>query len=130
MSKDINQQTAFRLFATTNHQVLWANAKGEFFTSENLGSMSLKADEKLIKFEREKASETETSEEKEYDVSAKDTIAKIKAIVSLEDLKAFETDERKSVKQVHDWKQKQLIAAINVIGSTTGNGNEDTAAKK
>lgn len=53
MSKDVNnKQAAEKLFATTTHDVLWANPKGEFFTSENIGSMSLKAGEKLTKFER------------------------------------------------------------------------------
>ena len=49
MSKDVNKQTAEKLFASTTHDVLWANPKGEFFTSENIGSLSLKAGQKLTK---------------------------------------------------------------------------------
>ena len=52
MSKDTLKQTAAQLFASTAHQVLWANPKGEFFTSENIGNLSLKPGQKLEKFER------------------------------------------------------------------------------
>lgn len=130
MSKDTNKQTAETLFASTAHNVLWVNPKGEFFTSENLGALSLKTGQKLEKFERKEASKNETSEEKEYELNTKDTIAKIKAVVSLEDLKSFETDERKSVKDVYGWKEKQLTAANNVVGAKTENGNKETDAKK
>jgi len=131
MSKDTIKQAAETLFATTAHEILWANPKGEFFTSENLASLSLKPGQKLIKFERpEKATET-ASDKKE--LNANDTIAKIKAIDSLEGLKEFESDDRKSVKQVYDWKLKQLTAAIPVVGATTEtgtDGNKDTGDQK
>ena len=52
MSKETLKQTAATMFASTAHQVLWANPKGEFFTSENIGSLSLKPGQKLEKFER------------------------------------------------------------------------------
>ena len=54
MSKDTNKQTAEKLFATTAHDKLWANPKGEFFTSENIGALSLKKGQKLEFFERSK----------------------------------------------------------------------------
>ena len=131
MSKDVNKQTAEKLFASTTHDVLWANPKGEFFTSENIGSLSLKAGQKLTKFERSEKSEKEVTDVKVSEVNIKDTIAKIKAVDSLEALKAFESDDRKSVKQVYDWKLKQLTEAITVVGAkNVANGNEDTATKK
>ena len=131
MSKDVNKQTAEKLFASTTHDVLWANPKGEFFTSENLGSLSLKAGQKLTKFERSEKSEKEVTDVKVSEVNIKDTIAKIKAVDSLEALKAFESDDRKSVKQVYDWKLNQLTEAITVVGAkNVANGNEDTDTKK
>ena len=131
MSKDVNKQTAEKLFASTTHDVLWANPKGEFFTSENLGSLSLKAGQKLTKFERTEKSEKEAADVKVPELNIKDTIAKIKAVDSLEALKAFESDDRKSVKQVYDWKLKQLTEAITVVGAkNVANVNEDNATKK
>ena len=131
MSKDVNKQTAEKLFASTTHDVLWANPKGEFFTSENLGSLSLKAGQKLTKFERTEKSEKEAADVKVPELNIKDTIAKIKAVGSLEALKAFESDDRKSVKQVYDWKLKQLTEAITVVGAkNVANVNEDNATKK
>lgn len=131
MSKDVNKQTAEKLFASTTHDVLWANPKGEFFTSENIGSLSLKAGQKLTKFERSEKSEKEVTDVKVPEVNIKDTIAKIKAVDSLEALKAFESDDRKSVKQVYDWKLKQLTEAITVVGAkNVANVNEDNATKK
>ncbi len=131
MSKDVNKQTAEKLFASTTHDVLWANPKGEFFTSENLGSLSLKAGQKLTKFERTEKSEKEAADVKVPELNIKDTIAKIKAVGSLEALKAFESDDRKSVKQVYDWKLNQLTEAITVVGAkNVANGNEDTDTKK
>ena len=131
MSKDVNKQTAEKLFASTTHDVLWANPKGEFFTSENIGSLSLKAGQKLTKFERSEKSEKEVTDVKVSEVNIKDTIAKIKAVDSLEALKAFESDDRKSVKQVYDWKLNQLTEAITVVGAkNVANGNEDTDTKK
>ena len=131
MSKDVNKQTAEKLFASTTHDVLWANPKGEFFTSENIGSLSLKAGQKLTKFERTEKSEKEAADVKVPELNIKDTIAKIKAVGSLEALKAFESDDRKSVKQVYDWKLNQLTEAITVVGAkNVANGNEDTDTKK
>jgi len=41
------------LFETTAHKKIFANPKGEFFTSENIGKMSLKPGEKLTHFDRD-----------------------------------------------------------------------------
>lgn len=128
IDKNKLKQEADKLFDSTSYEVLWGSPIGEFFTSEKTGSLSLKAGEKLIKFEK-----TETKE-----LNANDTIAKMKAVTSLEALKEFEGDERKSVKSVYNWKAKQLTEAINVVGAktvgitstVTGNGNEETEAKK
>lgn len=124
------KQEADKLFASASYKVLWGSPAGEFFTSEKLGTLSLKPGQKLIKFERpDKAIET-ASDKKE--LNANDAIAKIKVIDSIEALKAFENDDRKSVKQVYGWKLKQLTAAINVVGAKTetGNGNADTDTQK
>lgn len=40
------------LFKTTAHKKIFANPKGEFFTSENIGKLSLKPGEKLTPFDR------------------------------------------------------------------------------
>ncbi len=39
-------------------------------------------------------------------------------MTSLKELKAYEGDERKSVKSVYSWMEKQLIAAINGNGAS------------
>ena len=108
IDKTTLKQEADKLFASTSYDVLWGSPAGEFFTCEKIGSKALKEGEKLIKFEK-----TETKE-----LNANDTIAKIKAVTSLEALKEFEGDERKSVKSVYSWMEKQLIAAINVNGAS------------
>lgn len=145
MSKEIFKQAAAKLFASSTHNVLWANIenpKQEFFTSENLGLLSLKSGEKLTKFERpeeKKTIEATTSEKKELNANA--AIAFIKMATSLEAIKLLETDERKSVKEAYDKKVIELTAAIQVTGAKTetgatdgaagtGNGNEDTATQK
>jgi hypothetical protein len=46
------QEEANSLFASTSHKVLWGNPAGEFFTSENIGLLSLKPKQTLTKFER------------------------------------------------------------------------------
>lgn len=120
IDKTTLKQEADKLFASTSYKVLWGSPACEFFTCEKIGSLSLKEGEKLIKFEK-----TETKE-----LNANDTIAKIKATTSLEVLKEFESDERKSVKSVYEWKAKQLTEAIQVVGATGANGNEDTDTKK
>lgn len=134
MSKETFKQAAAKLFASTTHQVLWANVENpnqEFFTSENTGSLSLKKGEKLTKFERpEKKDIIEASTSEKRELNANESIAFIKTATSLEVIKQFENDERKSVKSVYDWKAKQLIEAIPVVGATGANGNTDTEAKK
>jgi hypothetical protein len=132
MSKDTNKQTAATLFASTAHQVLWANPKGEFFTSENLGTLSLKPGQKLEKFERP---QEVPEDKKEVALNAAKTIEALNKVTNLEDLKTFEGDERKSVKEAYAKKEAELTAAIKVVGATpeTGaagtDGNEDTGDK-
>ena len=129
MSKESLKQAAEKLFATTTHNTLFANPKGEFFTSENIGRLSLEKNEKLTKFERPE--ETAVTDSGVKELSANETIAKIKAVESLEALKEFESDNRKSVKSVYEWKLKGLTEAIKVTGAqTVGNGNGDTDSKK
>ena len=108
IDKTTLKQEADKLFASTSYDVLWGSPAGEFFTCEKIGSKALKKGEKLIKFEK-----TQTKE-----LSANDIIAKIKAVTSLKELKDYEGDERKSVKSVYSWMEKQLIADINVNGTS------------
>jgi hypothetical protein len=46
------KQEADALFASGTHNVLWANPAGEFFTTENMGNLSLKKGQRLTKYER------------------------------------------------------------------------------
>lgn len=132
MSKDTKKQTAETLFASTAHDVLWANPKGEFFTSENIGKLSLNVGQKLTKFERTE----ETLKEKVRTLNQGETIAAILKVESLEALKEFEADERIGVKSAYEDQKAKLTDAIEVTaaaieaGATTNNGNKDTEDKK
>jgi hypothetical protein len=138
MSKDTLNQTASELFAKTAHQVLWANPKGEFFTSDNIGSLSLKPGQKLEKFERPQGV---AEDEKVVALNAGKTIEAIQKVDSLKELAQFSGDERKTVKEAYSKKEAELIEAIKVVqaktetgatdGATgTGTGNEDTDTQK
>lgn len=137
MSKDTNKQAAEKLFATTAHDFLWANKKGEFFTSENIGSLSLKLGEKLEKFER--AAEKEAVEVPTVKpATAESLIANAKSIATIEmaelgkDVEA-KGKNRTTVIAAFDERIAELTAAIPVVGATveTGvNGNENTEGKK
>ena len=138
MSKDTNKQTAIQLFASTAHDVLWANPKGEFFTSENIGKLSLKAGQKLEKFERtEETQEIPTVKP----ASAESLIASVKDIATVELAELGKDIEvkgknRTTVIAAFDERIATLTAAIEVKGAAneTGanatNGNEDTEDKK
>jgi hypothetical protein len=136
MSKESIKQAADALFASTAYNVLWSNLKGEFFTSENTGSLSLKKGEKLTKHERSEA--VVAKEKKEVVVlNPLETISKIQGVTSLEALKEFEADKRKTVIAAYEDKRAELTAAITVVGATnegttptTGNGNSDTEGQK
>lgn len=52
MAKETLKQTADKLFASTSHTKLWANPKGEFFTSENIAKLSLKKGQSLSEFQK------------------------------------------------------------------------------
>lgn len=136
MSKDNLKQAAEKLFAATAHDVLWGNPKGEFFTSENIGKMSLKKDQKLTKFERS----SDAVEAKDNDAS--NVIKPKKAEDLINEAKEFETIEhveiakdieakaknRTTVIAAYDERIAELTAAIDVVGAT--NGNEDTDTQK
>lgn len=123
MSKDTLKQTADALFAKTSHKVLWTNPKGEFFTSENIGNLSLKPGDKLQKFERTEETVSEVKKEKPAD--QKEVIANLLKVDSIEGLKPYESDERKAVKSVYENMYKKLTNNITVTGST-----QETGAKK
>ena len=137
MSKDTLKQTAAQLFASTAHQVLWANPKGEFFTSENIGNLSLKPGQKLEKFER--AAEKEAVEVPTVKpATAESLIANAKSIATIEmaelgkDVEA-KGKNRTTVIAAFDERIAELTAAIPIVGATveTGvNGNEDTDTQK
>lgn len=143
MNKETNKQAAEKLFATTNHDVLWANPKGEFFTSENIGVLSLKKGEKLEKFERSVKSESEEVETVKPK-NAETLIAEIPNIQTIELAELGKDIESKgknrtTVIAAYDKRIEELTAAINVVGkvetgtpegtTATGNGNEDTDKK-
>ncbi len=126
MNKDTNKQAAEKLFASTTHDVLFANKKGEFFTSENLGTMSLKSGEKLEKFERN----AEVAETKVKTLNQGDTIAELLKVETIEGLKQYELDERKGVKAAYTDQLAKLTAAIEVVEATGADGNKDTEDQK
>ena len=137
MSKDTLKQTAAQLFASTAHQVLWANPKGEFFTSENIGNLSLKPGQKLEKFER--AAEKEAVEVPTVKpATAESLIANAKSIATIEmaelgkDVEA-KGKNRTTVIAAFDERIAELTAAIPIVGATveTGvNGNKETDTQK
>ncbi len=116
MEKETLKQRADRLFAKSVHKKLWANPRGEFFSSENLGKLSLKKGETLTPFVRgEKATTTQTaSNDNTPAMNAKDTITAIGNTQTLEELKAFEGDERVTVQRAYETKHAELLAAIEV----------------
>ena len=125
MSKDTNKQAAEKLFATTAHEVLYANPKGEFFTTENTGALSLKPGQKLEKFKRTQ----EVAEEKVKTLNQGETIAELLKVETIEGLQPYELDERKAVKAAYTDQLAKLTAAIEVV-ITTDNGNKDTENQK
>ena len=125
MSTETNKQTAEKLFATTAHDVLFANPEGEFFTSENNGALSLKPGQKLEKFERNQL----VLEEKVRTLNQGQTIAELLKVETIEGLKQYELDERKGVKAAYTDQLAKLTAAIEVV-ITTDNGNKDTENQK
>lgn len=119
MSKETNKQTATQLFASTTHDKLWANPKGEFFTSENLGVQSLKKGQTLEKFERPQKEEVvEVPTVKP--LSAVDSIKAIEEATTLEALFPFETDKRTTVIAAYEAQHAKLIASIEVTSETVG----------
>ncbi|WP_123867163.1 hypothetical protein [Flavobacterium oreochromis] len=104
------------MFASTAHQELWVNPKGEFFTSENIGALSLKPGQKLIKFER--LEETSSEEKKLKPADQKEVIANLLKVDTLEGLKPYEMDERKAVKAVYNNVFKKLTDNTTVVGAT------------
>ena len=120
MSQDTNKQTAEKLFASTTHQVLFANKKGEFFTSEDNVKLSLKNGEKFEKFERKSES---SDDDKVFELNSKDTIAKIKETTSIEELSVFDGDERKSVIAEFEKQTAKLVAATEVDSSSSVDEN-------
>lgn len=130
MSKDTNKQAAEKLFASTTHKVLWANPKGEFFTSESFGTLSLKKGQQLEKFERPQEQEV-VKVTTEKPLSAVDSIATIKEATSLEALVPFEADTRTTVIAAYNEQHAKLLAEIEVAGTTdvTKEGTEGDATE-
>lgn len=126
MSKKTNKQIAEELFASTSHNVLWANPAGEFFSSENMGSLSVKEGQKLEKFERNK----EAADLKIKTLNQGETIAEILKVETIEGLQPYEIDERKGVKSAYTDQLAKLTAAIEVIGATTANEIEETEGQE
>lgn len=130
MTNENTKQAAEKLFASTGHDVLYANPKGEFFTSENIGALSLKPGQKLEKFERPKqVTEVPTIKPK----SAEDLIAEIKNIATIalaelgRDVEA-KGKNRTTVIAAFDARISELTALIEV--NPSDNGNKDSEAQK
>ena len=126
MNTETNKQAAEKLFATTAHDVLYANKKGEFFTSENIGALSVKPGQKLEKFERT----SEAAEPKVKTLNQWDTIAELSKVETIEGLKPYELDERKGVKAAYTDQLAKLTAALEVVTTPVQNGNKDTENQK
>lgn len=47
------ENQAKKIFSQSSHDELWANPKGEFFSSKNHAELSLKKGEKVTSFKRE-----------------------------------------------------------------------------
>lgn len=146
MSKDTNKQAAEKLFASTTHNVLWSNPKGEFFTSENIGALSLQAGQKLEKHERPQEKEATAEVTTVKPKSADALIAEIKNIATIEmaelgkDVEA-KGKNRTTVIAAYNERIEQLTAALTVEGAKTEtgategatgtqDGNEDTGGQK
>lgn len=123
MSKDSIKQTAEKLFAKSTHDVLWSNPKGEFFTSENIGALSLKTGQTLTKHERpveKEAAAVDAVKPKK----AEELIAEIPNIQTIElaelgrDVEA-KGKNRTTVIAAYDERIKELTAAIEVTGAQT-----------
>lgn len=118
MSKENLQQAAEKLFASTDHKVLFGvESKQEFFTQQSMAKLACEKDEQPIKFEKKEAkADDDQTEKKVYPFNSKDTIAKIKETKTLDELAVFEleTEGRKGVLSEIALQKEKLIKEFEV----------------
>lgn len=85
-----------------NAKEVYATSDGNVFLSENRANLHAGKEGKVYPFKREEKVAAETT------LKAADAIVKIQSATSVEDLEAFKTDERKSVKEAYDKKVQEL----------------------
>ncbi|QTV06052.1 hypothetical protein [Faecalibacter bovis] len=85
---------AQKIFSHSSYKELWANPSGEFFSSENLAKLSLKADEKLVHFKRD-----EIAEESILNYNASIAIAGIDLISDALELNSLLEQEKEGKKR-------------------------------
>lgn len=85
-----------------NAKEVYATSDGNIFLSENRANLHAGKDGNVYPFKREEKAAVETQ------LKAVDAVAKIQAATSMEELEAFKTDERKSVKEAFDKKALEL----------------------
>jgi hypothetical protein len=105
-AKKVFATTDGNVFLSENRANLHAGAKGTVFTFE-----------KVEKVEKAAKAEITAKQESTKPLNATDTIAAIDACKTLEDLKAFEGDERKTVLEAYNKKSEALAEALKVVGA-------------
>lgn len=88
---------AQKIFSQSSYKELWANPSGEFFSSENLAKLSLKADEKLTNFKRDEL--TEIAEESILNYNASIAIAGFDLISDASELNSLLEQEKEGKKR-------------------------------
>lgn len=95
---------AKKVFATTD---------GNVFLEENRANLHAGAKGTVFTFEKVESAEQETTKK----LTAAEIIAGIEACETLEALKAFEGDERKTVIEAYNKKSEALAEALKVVGA-------------
>lgn len=96
---------AKELFDKTVYDKLYVNPKGEFFSRKNYCDNSLKEGESCRVVTRQEVLEAVA---KPKQLNAKETIALINEIETIEDLAAYDADDRKSVQEALAARHKAL----------------------
>ena len=110
-----------------NSDKVFATTDGNIFLNKNRAELHAGPKGKILTIER--PIETEKKATKEYALNSKDTIAKVKAATTLEELKQFTDDERKGVIDAVEKRTAELTADITVKDSkdVTGEASKDAS---
>lgn len=112
ITKEQKEQAAKIFKANPQVKELYLNTKGEFFTKKDLALNSVKKAEEITPIPLAVVAEATEPDEKQTD---KPTVAEmaelIKAAATLDDLKEFESDDRKGVKDAVAKRKKELEQA-------------------